>query len=226
MDTYESLKRSFDINYYYESWKLRGDDPECYIDGYFKPKIFFGNEWNLYQINNTDTENNKRYDFETALLYHLYHYSSRVKIEGNRHIEIKVPWRLIETVELVQKELQRKVATLGVGIEANPSSNYHIGTFKRYDKHPITIFYNIGLVYDEKQLRQCPQISVSINTDDQGVFATSLENEYALILLALEKMRNKYGELCYSRELIYKWINNIREHGIKQSFMRNARNAE
>ena len=35
------------------------------------------------------------------------------------------------------------------------------------------------------------QLSVSINTDDQGVFDTLLENEYALMALALKKKKDK-----------------------------------
>ena len=66
----------------------------------------------------------------------------------------------------------------GLGIETNPSSNYVIGTFKNYAKHPIFNFYNKGLTYDPAKLDDCAQLSVSVNTDDQGVFATSLENEY------------------------------------------------
>ncbi len=125
---------------------------------------------------------------------------------------------IINAVKKVQKKLQWVIAQKGIGIETNPSSNALIGTFKRYDKHPIQNWYNNGLVTDHQQLSEAPQIQVSINTDDQGVFATYIENEYAYLALALEKMKDKDGNPKYSRTIIYEWIDNIRKMGLAQSF--------
>lgn len=61
-------------------------------------------------------------------------------------------------------------------------------------------------------------LSVSINTDDQGVFDTLLENEYALMVLALEKAKDEEGNKLYDIEDIYEWLNYVREMGIEQSF--------
>ena len=44
--------------------------------------------------------------------------------------------------------MQEDICMLGIGIETNPSSNYLIGTFRRYDKHPIVGWYNYGLTLD------------------------------------------------------------------------------
>lgn len=63
-----------------------------------------------------------------------------------------------------------------------------------------------------------PQIQVSINTDDQGVFATYIENEYAYLALALEKVKDENGNPRYIRTLIYNWLDNIRKMGLVQSF--------
>ena len=49
--------------------------------------------------------------------------------------------------------------------------NYPIGTFRRYDRHPITDWF----MYDANALKSCPQIQVSINTDDQVVFYTYIK---------------------------------------------------
>ena len=114
--------------------------------------------------------------------------------------------------------MQELVAAKGISIECNPSSNYLIGTFHEYKKHPIRRFYNKELTSDEKELNDCAQLSVSINTDDQGVFYTSLENEYALMTLALEKARDEDGNHKYNRMKIYDWINAIRKMGLIQSF--------
>lgn len=61
-------------------------------------------------------------------------------------------------------------------------------------------------------------LSVSINTDDQGVFDTLLENEYALMALALKKSRNKDAKPLYDLEDIYEWVDYVRQMGIEQVF--------
>lgn len=209
----------FPINTYYDSWKLRGDNPEYFRKGFFDLEASTRTEWDEYGINKEFPENYRiRYNPEAAYLYHMYHYNPRIKREGNKCVEIKVNLSIIKAVRKVQKKLQWVVAQKGIGIETNPSSNALIGTFKRYDKHPIQNWYNNGLVTDHKQLAEAPQIQVSINTDDQGVFATYIENEYAYLALALEKMRDEDGNPKYSRTIIYEWIDNIRRMGLAQSF--------
>ena len=79
-------------------------------------------------------------------------------------------------------------------------------------------FYNQGLVHDPKQRKECPQLSVSINTDDQGVFSTSLENEYALLAHALESVCDEDGNALYCKADIYEWLDRIRIMGNEQNF--------
>ena len=65
---------------------------------------------------------------------------------------------------------------------------------------------------------------VSINTDDQGVFNTCLENEYALLVLALQKDLNSDGSRKYTDAYIYDWVDRIRNNGIEQSFLQHEGN--
>lgn len=208
----------FDINVYYDAWKLRGDFPECYFCGsYEKGEIY--SEWDRYNINERMPElDSIRKNPETTALYYLYHYSEKVKKKGKEIQEISVNFDTIKAVAEVQKKLQREVQKKGICIETNPSSNCLIGTFKAYEKHPIKNFYNLGLTNNREELENCPQLQVSINTDDQGVFCTSLENEYALVALALEKQCDKDGNLCYNKTMIYEWLDRIREMGLRHSF--------
>lgn len=85
-----------------------------------------------------------------------------------------------------------------------------------YAKHPITKIFNLGLELDHEKIRDCSQLSVSINTDDQSIFSTSLENEFALMEIALEKEKN--GNLKYNSSMIYEWLERVRLMGIGQSF--------
>lgn len=57
---------------------------------------------------------------------------------------------------------------------------------------------------------------------EEDIFTTAylayLENEYALIALALEKAKDENGKNLYNRMFIYQWIENIRKLGLQLSF--------
>lgn len=215
----EHVSFVFDIHAYYKAWQLRGDMPELYQKGYYDGNKQADFRMNTHMANSFWPEDfSIRYVPEVAYLYYLYHYSAEVKKEGRKELEYKVNPSIVKGVKAIQKELQKEIARRGIGIETNPSSNYMIGTFKKYAKHPIINFYNQGLVTDEEKLRECPQIWCSINTDDQGVFSSSLENEFALMAIALEKERDADGNFLYNKSMIYQWIDQIRINGQRQSF--------
>lgn len=217
--SYNHEKLNFDINEYYNAWKLRGDNPQLYRDGFFRLRGEIVDEWDVYSVNKNFPQNYKiRYNPETALLYYMYHFVPDVKILGDQIVEVRVNYKMIDAIKKVRRIMQQEISKIGIGIETNPSSNYLIGTFRRYDMHPIIKWYNFGLVTDPKTLEQCPQMQVSINTDDQGVFSTYIENEYAYLALALEKKCDEKGEFIYNRTMILQWLENIRKMGIDQSF--------
>lgn len=218
-NNYGNKQCCFTINTYYDSWKLRGDDPEYFSGGFFKLNDCDKTEWDEYGINKLFPENYRiRYNPEAAYLFHTYHYNNKVKKEGNKKKEISINSCIIEAAQKVQKKMQWIIAQKGICIETNPSSNALIGTFKRYDKHPILNWYNKGLATSTDEVQSVPQIQVSINTDDQGVFATYIENEYAYLALALEKMKDENKNPRFSRTLIYQWLDNVRHMGLVQSF--------
>ena len=154
----------------------------------------------------------------------MYHYNKQVRERGAEIKTFTIPENYIEGVTAVQKAMQQLVVEKGIAIETNPTSNVSIGIMSTYEEHPIKTFYNLGLTKNEQELMDCPQINVSINTDDKGVFATRLENEYALLACALEKEVMNDGIHKYKREFIYEWLNNIREMGIRQAFINDEEN--
>ncbi len=210
-----------DINLYYDAWKLRGDNPELYLVD--EDRINTDIEWNYFARNECYPENKKIREQEVCReLYIRYHYDVKVKKRGAEVVECKVSRELMEVIEQIQKGLQKEIAKMGISIEANPSSNYMIGTFDRYDQHPIRNFYNKGLTVNYEEIMNNPQIDVTINTDDQAIFNTCLENEYAYIALAMEKIRDSKGEPVYKRSMIYEWLNNIRRNSQKVCFWNNG----
>ena len=211
---------NFDIHAYYDAWKLRGDAPELYRRGMYRNRAAY---MAPFEVNAVNGRFPKEFDLRkkqaVSILYHFYHYDADVRREGRKSVNKKVDLEYVKAVTAVQKAMQYEIAQRGIGIETNPSSNVMIGTFERYDQHPITTFYNHGLTDNMEELNACPQIWVSINTDDQGVFNIKLENEYALMARTLEKKRDKNGKLLYKKSMIYDWLDKIRKMGLEQSFL-------
>lgn len=207
------------IHAYYEAWKLRGDEPELYMTGKFGKVTDMQYIGRNYLVNYQYPESfDSRKRSEVVGLYYMYHYNYDVRDVGRNIIEVQIPSFYAEGVCRIQKAMQYFVASCGIGIETNPSSNLLVSTIDSYDEHPIAQLYNKDLTYDPDKLQGCAQMNVSINTDDKGVFRTSLENEYALMACALEKVKDKEGKAVYNQQMIYAWLENIRKMGNLQSF--------
>lgn len=206
----------FNISVYYDAWKLRGNDPMLYEKGYYENKIsdlepYLENR--LVGIKSSDEKTIK-----ADILYFYYHYSAEVRHAGEKKMLITVPDIYVNGVQEVQRAMQQYVADSGICIEANPSSNYLISTMQKYEDHPISNLFNMGLTVDSKEIAESPQMHISINTDDRGVFHTSLENEYALMGCAIEQVMDVNGKRKYQRQMVYDWLDRIREFGNQQSF--------
>ncbi|MBW9151451.1 hypothetical protein [Clostridium estertheticum] len=209
----ETDKTVIPVDTYMEAWKLRGDNPEYYNDETVRLGISY---WDRCAKRKSDTIiSDNRVIVE---LYMRYHYDAKVKGNGYKKEVFKIEPYMIYAIKEVQKCMQVSIRECGIGIECNPSSNVLISTFKRYDKHPILNMYNLGLTIDEDKAEKSPQMFVSINTDDQGVFDTLLENEYALMGIALEKAKDKDGNSLYNQSMIYDWLDRVRQMGLEQSF--------
>lgn len=90
-------------------------------------------------------------------------------------------------VEQIQNYMMAIIANKDIAIESNPSSNVKIGPIDGYNFHPCFRFLSNG-------------INVSVNTDDKGIFATSLPNEYSLIANAYCQNGHTIREAAYLME--------------------------
>jgi adenosine deaminase len=228
----ESKAADYTIEEYAQAWELRGDDPLRYADPSAHPSMqsptgASADAWSLAGIRLADLgPSQSRIDLvqirksaRLRWLFHVYHYAEDWKTKGGEIVHYEVDEDYIAAATRLQQHIQFQVRTVGVAIEANPTSNYLIGTFKRYDQHPIPSLYNLGLAHSAAEIDNCPQLSVSINTDDLGIFDTSLENEFALMAVAMEKMKQADGSPRYNHAMIVDWLDRIREAGLGQSFM-------
>jgi len=208
---------SVSAHVYINAWRLRGDNPKYYHkiedEEIFLRKLKLAEPWEL--LRGDQYERIREEDIQARQLMHHYHYNAEIRIKGEEIVELEIPKRYAEIIQALQETMLKDVCRKGIGIETNPSSNYLIGTFRQYDKHPIVRFYNRWL----NPSSNSPQAFVSINTDDQGVFDTDLENEYALMASALENAKDGNGYPIYNAADIISWLDDIRKMGLEQSFM-------
>ena len=212
---------TFDIMDYYRAWSLRGDDPSCYADGYFKnpDSAYDFIPVEACKVNHTfPVHYEDRYVAEHSILNYYYYFDGNVRKEGEQQIKVNITKEYVQAVKAIQGEMRSFVARRGISIETNPTSNVLIGTFRKYEKHPILNFYNRGLPVEEEEERDCAQLQVSINTDDAGVFYTSLEMEYALLASSVEQLKGADDKPRFKKQDVYTWIDHIRVMGNEQSF--------
>lgn len=209
-----------DINDYYLSWLIRGNNPKFGAD---IPKVLnhdvsddLEKMWIEASLNHHPGAIMAMYNPNARELFDAYH-REEVMDRGNEADTIHIPESLrkefIELLSNIQEQLLAKLERLRVAIECNPTSNYKIGEMESYDEHPIFKFYNNGLHTPYKR----HDLFVSINTDDLGVFSTSLDREYSLVALAAERRFCKDG--ANTPRQVVDWLNNIRKMSIEQSFI-------
>ena len=71
-------------------------------------------------------------------------------------------------------------------------------------------FNNIGLETDAARTQTCSQLHICINTDDLGVFDTSLAFEYALLFHTLYEERDEFGVRRYTENDILHYLDHLR----------------
>lgn len=224
-----------DLGNYYNSWKRRGSDPELlsgprsFVQTLHTHDIF--DEYN-YALKDPMLWNctagciDKTFrEKETLAVTHLlyrYHFGYFERREGEKVVPFHVPPNYAALMETVQDKIMQHIMEKGIAVECNPSSNKLIGTFDRYDEHPIFRFNHQGLRMPECASQQ-NQISVSVNTDDLGVFDTSLENEYALLYNCLQQRVDDKGQHIYSDDEILTYLEHLRIMGNAMTFPKSRR---
>lgn len=99
------------------------------------------------------------------------------------------------------------VRNRGLYIEVNPTSNLLIGGFRDYGELPYIKEYAIPA----EQL--ATRIPITINTDDPGLFHTSLTNEYIQVGRALLAKGMTHGQ-------VRDWLDKARTNALQSSFIR------
>lgn len=213
----EAPERCYTLREYYDSMFLRGDDPRCYRTGEYRP-VNILDQYDLFCVTPVRDElhpldeyrNNKR----LAELYFLYQYSLPAKRRGQETEIWTIDTAYLNLMKDLQEAMREYISRKGISIECNPSSNVLIGTIGSYQDHPILAFNTMGLGKDNS----ATQMHVSINSDDPGVFDTTVSFEYALLARALCSKENENGDRLYSERQIEDYLRNVVRMGNEQVF--------
>jgi adenosine deaminase len=203
---------------YYHSMLLRGDNPETLG----KQSSEFSSSWRycdqvkddniLYNCHKNDnvTLDDCRKDNQVIKLVKTYYYDYDVRVNGEKVEEFHITQEYVNVVKKLQDWMIDKMDEMQLCVECCPTSNFKIGKLGQYDYHPIFRFNTV----DSRH-----QLPVTINTDDQGIFSTSLDVEYALVSLAMQKMKDAEGKPCFSRAQVENWITRIYTNSKKFSMV-------
>lgn len=212
----KAFGKNIDLYDYYLSMKLRGDDPELYRDGAFSTTALSGlpdgRSIHSFSVSTAHDLVEVRRNANATRLYWLYHFDSQIKESGEKVISAKIPEGYIRVIDELQNGMMSRINRLRIGIECCPSSNLKIGNLHRFDRHPIFRFMPV-----DPNATRFP-LAVTVNTDDLGIFATSLPNEFSLLALALIKARDIQGKPLYNSSQIYDWIKAVVENAHKFCF--------
>ena len=193
---------------YYHGWKLRGDRPQLYLDSSepLHTAVYRG------ALREEAAEYRKKP--ECRQYYAAYHYRTSVREIGKKADVFRVSAEHAVLIGRMQEELREELIQRKIAVECNPSSNYQIGPFYRYEDHPMLRMYG-------RNLNPTPsaRLNISINTDDMGIFQTYLELEYLTMYIALLKSKDQYGNARYKKEEILQWLKDVKKFGHEQAFV-------
>lgn len=216
-DIYGDSFKEYTIYDYIDSWRLRGDDPSTYIEEKSVPDL---SESIMAPYFNNDNEQciKSRLNEKARILYIHYHTNEIVRKKGEKIVIWAVEEDLISLIDDIRQHMLDLVERKGIHIECNPTSNVRIAGLKRYDSHPIIEFYNDTFHKYKVDLGAFHKrnISVSINTDDKGIFDTSLEREILLMTRALTKILEYHP---HKDAIIKEWIDNVLQEGRNRAFI-------
>lgn len=213
-----SMKTQFspDLLAYIISWKLRGDNPKFYFSSEYNPSIrrqYGITEWDRYALRDMSVYKELQNNPIAYKLIHMYHFDSTLKKRAREIIYYTPEVELIELAKQLQLRMRNYILEKGVAVESCPSSNFLISNLEEFKDIPTFNLFPI-----QESSSDFVRLNVSINTDDQGVFFTSLQKEYAMLAGTLRAERDAKGMRMYSDDLILNWIEHLINNSKQQCF--------
>ena len=120
-------------------------------------------------------------------------------------------------MQAVQLKLRKEIEGKKIVIESNPTSNMLISNIKGYDEHPMFILRR-------PDSHTGSQFEIGLGTDDKGILATSIDNEYALIGAAMKEKKQDNGKM-WNDSSIETYLKGIAGASMKHRFTKDGNKA-
>ncbi|WP_374552312.1 hypothetical protein [Sphingobium yanoikuyae] len=109
------------------------------------------------------------------LAYEIFRERHRRGDHLDQLVEVNANWLSARWLTSLQAELLGALSMHNVAIETLPTSNVRISAYDRLNEHHLFRWLGFGK-------RPFPEVpAICVGSDDTGIFATSLRNEYAAI---------------------------------------------
>lgn len=116
-----------------------------------------------------------------AWLYWVWNIGTNVRKEQEELIEVKADFLTMAELVQLQQQVQKLVAVRDVVIETLPVSNLRIGQICRIQSHHVLRWLQVeGHKVDGDSV-----MNICMGSDDPGIFATDLKNEYYHLYMCL-----------------------------------------
>lgn len=221
---------------YMEAWQLRGDDPQCYasirpqkdcltgFSAWDKARVRDKQKYRNLVLNQESLESSLEMEIhcgkkvETVYnIYHRYHFDEELKRRAFKRMEYEFDKEYIAIVKQLQLKMRSFVTEKGIAIESCPSSNFLISNLDTFAEVPT--FQLFPLRESHNSFRR---LNVCINTDDQGIFYTSLVKEYTLLMATKWKELADDGMREHSDDKILIWLKRLMDYSKQLCFRTGA----
>lgn len=164
----------------YAAWKIRYIDPILALELDGDDNRYIRSEF-VSEIKEL-TEIRKSRAFKIYKQYHsdiecLKVFAELIKVDDTKPSENALTFDIYREL---QKFVIKEVNARQMAIESLPTSNVRISFYENYSEHHIYNWLGVG---DEEGM----EVPVVLGSDDPGIFSTNLRNEYAHVLIELDK---------------------------------------
>lgn len=192
--------------YYHAMW-LRSD-----VDGEHNGQI----AWEKAMKCQHEKSVGSRMDGKAVMTAHQMRLDQNLIRKEEETVSWKASKDYIRLIGRLQKVMMKRLEELGVTIESNPTSNLMLSGLERYDELPL-------LRHSSTVRFWGMHLPFTINTDDKGLFGTTLQNEFALMAKAMSKKEGVLTQRKWSDKKIESYLMKAveRSHEVKFKWTNN-----
>lgn len=198
---------------YYKSMCLRGDNPHAFDYRQVKPRhpLDMIDPWKRCDLLPGEDAGACRGEADAIELYWRYHFDKEVRSNGAKVVPFKITPGYVDLIGGMQRAMMDFLGRKRIAIECCPTSNLKISRLGRYENHPVFSIVS----HNESGLNRP---AATVNTDDLGIFCTSLDNEFNLLAAAMLKRKDAHGKAAFTPDEVTATIGSLIANGWKYTF--------